>query len=107
MHEEEKAGPSVPLTATERKQKSRNKQKLMDEGSYQPTLLDEAKQELMAMESPKLEIILEMPKFKDQLSTADKARLQNFISNTKAKARRVDSVIAKREQQQMNIMEKA
>ncbi len=95
-----------PLTAAERKQRQRQKLKDIEDGVYQPSLIDAAKSILAKMTNPSVERLMEMEEFKDKLGQQEMQKLGKFIVNMR---HRIQSVKKSSEQsllQQMSMAEK-
>jgi recombinational DNA repair protein (RecF pathway) len=69
------------MSAAQRQQKHRQRNRELADGASQPSLLDQAKQELADQIDLNLHQLLTQDKFKGQLSSAEIVKLQNWISN--------------------------
>jgi recombinational DNA repair protein (RecF pathway) len=78
---EENKSPKDPMSAAQRQQKHRQRNRELADGASQPSLLDQAKQELADQIDLNLHQLLSQDKFKGQLSSAEIVKLQNWISN--------------------------
>jgi hypothetical protein len=97
---EEDKSPKDPLTAAQRQQKHRQRHRELADGAGQPSLLDQAKQELADQIDLNLQQLLALEKFKGHLSSAEIVKLQNWISNHRQKIRREEQENIRREQLQ-------
>ena len=97
---EEDKNPKEPLSAAQRQQKHRQKHREIIDGASQPSLLDQAKQELTDQIDLNLQQVLAQDKFKGHLSSVEIVKLQNWISNHRQKIRREEQENIRREQLQ-------
>jgi hypothetical protein len=83
-----------------KKEAWRNKQKAIVNSSYEPTILEKAKQFLEQMEVPDSAVLFNNEEFQGCLSSDDKKSISVFLSNLKARRKREAQEESKRQDQE-------
>jgi len=81
-------GTSEKKSRAEERKINREKQKAIQNGTYEFTILETAKEALRNMKEPSFEKLIEIKDFKDKLDDNDLKKLKIFIQNFKAKNKR-------------------
>ncbi len=83
----DESSPETKSRAGERKL-NREKHKAIQNGTYQPTLLEKAKEALKSMKEPSFEMLVAADEFKEKMSEDMTKKLKIFIQNLKQKNRK-------------------